>query len=72
MKEKKQTMKDEVKKYMAEIGRKGGKAASSEDKAKAGKTSWAKLSPEERSKVNRERALKRWANKKNDKKEGDQ
>lgn len=58
-------MNEEVKKYMAEIGRKGGKAATNQ--SEAGRSAWAKLTPEERSRIARERALKRWAKKGKDK-----
>ena len=42
-----ETMNEEVKKYMAEIGRKGGKAASNQ--AEAGRAAWATMTPAERS-----------------------
>ena len=52
-------MDDAVKKYMAEMGKKGGKASKSQ--SKAGKSAWEGMSKAERSAVNKERAKKAWA-----------
>jgi general stress protein YciG len=41
------TMNEEARKYMSEIGRKGGKAASNQ--AEAGRAAWATMTPAERS-----------------------
>ena len=48
----------EVKKYLSKIGKKGGKANTSEGQAAKGKSTWKNLSPGERSKIMSERRRK--------------
>ena len=50
-------MNEEVKKYLAEIGRKGGKAASNQ--SEAGRAAWANMTPAQRSKEMKRRAAVR-------------
>ena len=52
-----EAMNEEVRKYMAEIGRKGGKAASNQ--SEAGRAAWANMTPAERSKEMKRRAAVR-------------
>tara|TARA_Y100000310_G_C20505832_1_gene726366 strand:+ start:20 stop:217 length:198 start_codon:yes stop_codon:yes gene_type:complete len=52
-------MNDAVKKYMSEMGKKGGKKA--RNQSEAAKTRWAKTSPEERSAKAKAAAKKAWA-----------
>jgi hypothetical protein len=52
-----ETMNEEVRKYMAEIGRKGGKAASNQ--AEAGRAAWTNMTPAQRSKEMKRRAAVR-------------
>ena len=50
-------MNEEVKKYLAEIGRKGGKAASNQ--SEAGRAAWANMTAAQRSKEMKRRAAVR-------------
>ena len=52
-----ETMNEEARKYMAEIGRKGGKAASNQ--SEAGRAAWANMTAAQRSKEMKRRAAVR-------------